>query len=163
MAAMPTTQGSDWKPEPMSERITVRCFSSYRDAKRAVDRLRVARIPDDRITVAGRALKWRPALSAERAARLGGGSGIAIAALTALLLWSLGALAPQFSWLSAVLAGGFVGGGVGLLIGLAAWRLTRDAPEVPETGHVDVGRYDLLVELDDAPKARTLLDGDRAG
>ena len=85
-AAVGTQRRTDWKPEPMSERITVRCFSSYRDAKRAVDRLRVARIPDDRITVAGRGLEWRPALTAERAARLGGAAGIVIAAATALLL-----------------------------------------------------------------------------
>lgn len=31
-AAVGTQQRTDWKPEPMSERITVRCFSSYRDA-----------------------------------------------------------------------------------------------------------------------------------
>ena len=153
------TQPADWKPEPMSERTTVRCYRSYQDAKRAVDRLRLARIPDDRITVAGRGLKWRAPLTAERAARLGGVSGIVIAAATALLLWSFGALADGFSWLSAVIAGGFAGGGIGLLAGLAYWHVTHNAKGQPETGHVDVDRYDLLVELDDAPKARKLLDG----
>ena len=156
--AVPATEhSSEWSPEPMSRRVVIRCFSSYADAKAAVDRLRVARIPDKRITVMGRGLRWRPVLTADRSARLGGVVGVVIAAATALILWSLGGLAADLSWVNALLLGGFAGGAVGLVVGLVSWRLSRNAASVPETGHVDVERFDLLVEEQDARKARELL------
>jgi hypothetical protein len=142
---------------PDGERILVQCFSTYREAKRAVDRLRVARIPDRRITVTGRGITLRPALTAERSARLGGTLGALVAATTALLLWSLDGLAAEFSWLSAILAGGFVGGAAGLAIALLAWRVTRDTGSLPEASNVDVSQYDVLVERRDAEKAFELL------
>ena len=36
--------------------------------------------------------------------------------------------------------------------------LTKGDRSVPETGHVDVDHYDVLVELDHAERARQLLD-----
>lgn len=42
----------------------------------------------------------------------------------------------------ALVAGGFVGGAVGLLVGLVSWRLSRDSRKVQETGYVDVDLYD---------------------
>ena len=62
-------ESPSWAPEPMSERIVVRCYSSYQDAKRAVDRLAVARIPPKRVTVFGRGLRWRQAFTAHRVLR----------------------------------------------------------------------------------------------
>jgi hypothetical protein len=153
----PTATSSGRPPEPMDDRILVRCFSTYLDAKRAVDRLRVARIPEHRITVTGRGIRLRPALTAERSARLGGTLGALVAAATALLLWGLGGLVAEFSWLSAILAGGFVGGAVGMAMALMGWRVSRDAGALPEASNVDVGRYDLLVERRDAEKAFELL------
>jgi hypothetical protein len=153
----PTATRSDWPPEPMGDRILVRCFSTYGDARRAVDRLRVARIPERRITVTGRGITVRPALTAERSARLGGALGALVAAATALLLWGLGGLVAEFSWLSAILAGGFIGGAVGTAIALMGWRVSRDAEALPEASNVDVSRYDLLVERRDAQKAFELL------
>jgi hypothetical protein len=140
-----------------TERVKVARFSRYKDAKRAVDRLRVARIPERRITVLGRDIEWSPPLTADRSARLGGWLGMAAGGLTLLLLWSLGALAPEFSWLTAILAGGSVGGAVGGTMGLLVWRTSRDRRMLPESGHVDIGSYDVLVEEHDVPKARELL------
>jgi hypothetical protein len=143
--------------DPLSDRVLVGRFSRYKDAKRAVDRLCVARIPQQRITVLGQGLSWSPPLTGERSARLGARLGAAAGALTMLLLWSLGALAASFGWFSALLAGGFCGAFIGAAIGLVAWRATRDRGVLPETGNVDVRRYDVLVEPDDLPKARRLL------
>lgn len=144
--------------EPVNARVPVGRFSRYKDAKRAVDRLRVARIPERRISLLGSGIEWSPPLTAGRAARLGGGIGAVAGVLTLLLLWSLGALAAEFSWFSAALAGGFVGGIVGSLVGLLVWRAGRERHLLPETGHVDVHRYDVLVEPDDVHKARDLLE-----
>jgi hypothetical protein len=155
--AIPSQRRNGETPEPMSERVIVRRFPTYRDAKRAVDRLRVASIPARRITVMGQGLRWREAFTAERAIRVAGVVGAAVAAATALLLWSLGGLASEFTWLGAIASGGFIGGAFGVIAGALGWRLTRDAKDVPETGHVDVDRYDLLVESRDAEKAKRLL------
>jgi hypothetical protein len=144
--------------DPMSTRVRVGRFSRYRDAKRAVDRLRVARIPERRISVLGTGLRWSPPLTAERAARLGAWLGALAGGATLLVLWGMGALAADFSWFSAGLAGAFVGGGVGSLVGLVAWRAARDKRLLPESGHVDVRRYDVLVEPEDLAKARELLE-----
>jgi hypothetical protein len=144
-------------PEPVHARVPVGRFSRYRDAKRAVDRLRVARIPERRISVLGSGIEWSPPLTAERAARLGAWMGAAAGGLTLLLLWSAGALAADFTWLSAALAGAFVGTGVGSCVALVVWRAGRDRHLLPESGHVDVRRYDVLVEPEDLPKARELL------
>jgi hypothetical protein len=144
--------------EQLDERVLIGRFSRYRDAKRVVDRLCVGRIPQQRITVLGSGITWNPPLTAERAARLGGWLGAAAGAATMLLLWSLGSLAASFGWLGAVFAGVFVGAAVGGLIGLVVWRTTRDRGMLPESGHVDVRRYDVLVEPQDLPKAKDLLE-----
>jgi hypothetical protein len=144
--------------DPLERRVPVGRFTRYKDAKRAVDRLCVARIPEQRITVLGRGITWNPPLNAERSAVLGARVGSAAGALTLLLLWSLGSLAATFSWLSAMLAGGFVGAIVGAVAALLIWRVSRDRSVLPESGHVDVRRYDVLVEPDDLPKARNLLE-----
>jgi hypothetical protein len=99
-------------PDPLERRVPVARFSCYRDAKRAVDRLCVARIPGQRITVLGRGITWNPPLTGERSAVLGARIGSVAGALTLLLL----------------------------------------------SGHVDVRRYDVLVDPDDLPKARKLLE-----
>ena len=153
----PTQTEGGWRPEPMSQRIVVRCYSTYADAKRAVDRLRVARIPDRKITVMGRGIDLRPALTAARAARLGGALGTLVAAATALVLWSLGWLAAELTWLSATLAGGLVGGAAGVVMALVGWRVSRDVGALPEASNVDVSRYDVLVEDEAAERARELL------
>jgi hypothetical protein len=146
-------------PSPHDERVLIGRFSRYRDAKRVVDRLCVGRIPEQRITVLGTGITWHPPLTAERAARLGGWLGMAAGALTMLLLWSLGSLAANFSWLSAALAGAFVGAAVGGVVGLLVWWTSRDRGMLPESGHVDVRRYDVLVEPQDLPRAKDLLEG----
>jgi hypothetical protein len=89
---------------------------------------------------------------------LGARLGSAAGALTLLLLWSLGSLTASFSWLGAMLAGGFVGAIVGAVAALLIWRVSRDRRVLPESGHVDVRRYDVLVAPDDLPKARDLLE-----
>jgi len=75
---------STWRPEPMSERVVVRCYQSYQDAKRAVDTLTVAHIPPKRITVFGRGLRWREAFTAERVVKACALGGAAIAAAVGL-------------------------------------------------------------------------------
>ena len=75
-----------------------------------------------------------------------------------LLLWSVGSLAASLGWMSAVLAGAFVGAAVGGVIGLVVWRTSRERGVIPETGNVEVRRYDVLVEPQDLEKARELLE-----
>jgi hypothetical protein len=149
---------TNWRPEPMSERIVVRCFHSYEDARRAVDTLTVGRIPDKRITVFGRGLRWREAFTAGRLARACALGGAALAAATAVILWSVGALDAGFSWIGSLAVGGALGAVLGLTFGVVAWALTRRDRSIPETGHVDVDQYELLVEVDHADRARELLE-----
>jgi hypothetical protein len=149
---------NNWQPEPMSERIVVRCFHSYEDAKRAVDTLAVGRIPDKRITVFGRGLRWREAFTAGRLSKACALGGAALAAATAVILWSLGALDGSFTWLGALAVGSALGAVLGLTLGVVAWAVTRRDRSVPETGHVDVDHYEVLVELDHAERARELLE-----
>ena len=143
-------------PDPTAPKVLVGRFSRYRDLKRAVDSLRVARIPERRITVLGRGIEWSPPLTAERAARLGGWLGVTIGSSCLLLLALAGAVA-ELSWLGATIAGGAFGGFLGMVLGIGFWRVCRDRSLLPESGHVEVDRYDLLVEHDDVPKARSLL------
>ena len=152
-------ESMSWQPEPMSERVIVRCYESYQDAKRAVDSLTVARIPRQRITVFGRGFRWREAFTAPRLLKAAATGGAVAASGAALMLWAVGALDTGFNWLGALAAGGVFGGLVGLVLGAAAWTLTRRDRSVPETGHVDVDRYEVLVETDHAERARELLSG----
>jgi hypothetical protein len=142
----------------MSERIVVRCYDSYQDAKQAVDTLTVGRIPDKRITVFGRGLRWREAFTAGRLAKACALGGAALAAVTALILWSVGALDSGFTWLGSLAAGGVVGALLGFALGVIAWRLTKRDRAIPETGHVDVDHYEVLVAVDHAERARELLE-----
>ena len=152
-------ESTSWQPQPMSERVIVRCYDSYQDAKRAVDSLTVARIPEQRITVFGRGLRWREAFTAPRLLKAAATAGALAASGAALLLWALGALDTGFNWLGALAAGGVLGSLLGLILGTAAWALTRRDRSVPETGYVDVDHYDVLVETDHAQRARELLSG----
>jgi hypothetical protein len=149
---------STWRPEPMSERIVVRCYQSYQDAKRAVDTLEVGRIPRKRITVFGRGLRWREAFTAARMVKASALGGAVLAGAVGLILWSLGALDSGFTWLTGLVAGAALGGVVGLALGAVAWTLTSRDRSIPETGHVDVDHYEVLVEVDHADRARELLD-----
>jgi hypothetical protein len=139
-------------------RVLIGRFSRFKDAKRTVDTLAVGRIPEKRITVLGRGISWNPPLTAERSGRLGGWLGMAAGAVTMLLLWGAGSLAANISWFGASLAGAFVGAAVGGVIGLVVWRTSRDRGVIPETGNVEVRRFEVLVEPDDLPRARELLE-----
>lgn len=150
-------ESTSWDPDPMSERIIVRCYDSYEDAKRAVDSLTVARIPRKRITVFGRGFRWREAVTAPRFVKAAAAGGAVAASGASLILWLLGSLATGVSWLGALAAGGALGGILGVVLGAAAWMLTRRDRSVPETGHVDVDHYEILVETDHAKRARELL------
>jgi hypothetical protein len=158
MTAAEPIGARSWRPAPMSERVVVRCFDSYQDAKRAVDSLTVARIPRKRITVFGRGMRWREAFSAERFVKASAIGGAALGTLTAIILWALGALDSGFTWFGALVLVGALSTAAGAALGLAAWQLTKRAQAVPETGHVDVDHYELLVEVDHAERARQLLD-----
>ena len=149
---------STWRPEPMSERIVVRCFESYRDAKRAVDALEVGRIPRKRITVFGRGLRWREAFTPGRMVKASALGGAALAAAVGMILWSFGALDSGFTWFTGLAAGAVLGGVLGAALGAAGWAITKRDRSVPETGHVDVDHYEVLVEVDHAERARELLD-----
>ena len=45
------------------------------------------------------------------------------------------------------------------MIGLVVWRTSRERGVIPETGNVEVRRYDVLIEPQDLAKARELLEG----
>jgi len=47
---------------------------------------------------------------------------------------------------------------LGLVLGTVAWAVTKRDRSIPETGHVDVDHYEVLVEVDHADRARELLD-----
>jgi hypothetical protein len=146
-------------PHLAPRHVHVGSFSRYRDLKRAVDSLSVARVPDKRMTVLGRGLRWSPPLTAERAARIGARLGGAVCGTCLLLLALAGAVA--MSWLGAAIVGVFLGTAIGGVLGLASWRVGRDRAMLPESGHVEVDRYDLLVDRDDLGKARKLLGDSR--
>jgi hypothetical protein len=156
MAAV-ESPSTGWKPQPMSERIVVRCYPDYHEAKSAVDRLRVARIPDKRISVFGRGLVWREAFTATRFAKAAAGGGAVLGAAAALIRWGLGGLDGDLSWLGATVSGAALGAVLGVALGAGAWALTRRDRTVPETGHVDVDHYAVLVEMSHADRARELL------
>ena len=108
---------STWRPEPMSERVVVRCYQSYQDAERAVDTLTVGHIPRKRITVFGRGLRWREAFTAERMVKACAFGGAALAAALGLILWLLGALDSSFTWFTGLVASAALGGVFGLVLG----------------------------------------------
>jgi hypothetical protein len=157
MSHSTTTSGSE-AHEVKPARVPVGRFTTYREAKRAVDTLRVARIPERRITVLGRGLRWNPPITGGRAAQLGTMLGAAVSAVTVLVLWGTDGLSAGFSWFSALFTALALGGAAGLLLGVAMWRATRDTGQLPETGSADVERYDVLVDRGDAGRARELLD-----
>jgi hypothetical protein len=140
----------------MSERMVIRCYASYREAKRAVDCLRVARVPPRSITVFGAGLNWRAGLTPGRFTNLAVGGSAALAGSVALILWFFGALGPSFTWLSALAAGAALGAVLGVALALAAWS-TRHSRNIAATGHVEVDRYEVLVDLEHAERARQLL------
>jgi hypothetical protein len=145
-------------PDTTTDRVLVGRFSRYRDLKRAMDALSVvARIPDRRMTVLGQGLEWSPPLTAARAARIGGWLGVAIGGASGLLFALAGAIAAGMSWFGVAIAGAAIGGALGMTLGLAFWRICRDRSMLPESGHVEVRQYDLLVERDDLDRARGLL------
>jgi hypothetical protein len=159
MTATRTGAADGWRPESMSERVVVRCYPTLHEAQSAVDQLTVAaRIPDSRITVLGRGLRWRETINAQRTVGGVAAGGAVLAAGVAALLWAFGALDASFSLVSALLAGAALGGVLGGLLGLVVWLRTRDDPSVPQTGIVDVDRYDVLVEVGEAERARELLE-----
>ena len=157
----PDVTPDGWKPDPLPARVFVRCYRSYQDARRAYDQLRVvARIPDRQMTVVARSLRWREPLKTGTAMRFGAAAGAIVAGLAGLILWSLGFTDAGTSWsdqtIVAALAGALAGGAVG-----AMWPLlTRRSLEVPETGHVDPGQYDILVEEEHVPRAQEVLAHD---
>jgi hypothetical protein len=134
--------------------VHVGSFSRYRDLQRAVDSLLVARVPDKRMTVLGRGLRWSPPLTAERAARIGAWLGASIGGSCLLILALAGAAA--MSWVGALVTGAILGTILGGALGVAFWRVCRDRAVLPESGHVEIDRYDLLVDRDVVPKARGL-------
>ena len=159
IASTERAPAAGWRPEPMSERIVVRSYATYHEAKRAADQLTVvARIPPKHISVFGRGLRWREAWTASRFVKAASAGGAALAGAAALILWSLGALDSSFTWLTAAAVGATLGGTLGLGLGATVWRVTRRSRSVPETGHVDIDRYELLVGLDSAERARAMLD-----
>jgi hypothetical protein len=155
----PGVYSNGWRPEPMSERVVVRCYSSYVDAKRAVDRLLVARIPPARITVMGRGFRWREMFTAARVLKASAAAGAVMAGASALALWFAGGLDASYSWIGALVAGAVIGAALGGPLGAVAWMIARKSASVPETGHVDIDQYNVLVETTHAERARELLDG----
>ncbi len=132
-------------PDPKTQQVLVGRFSRYRDLKRAVDSLRVARIPDRRITVLGRGLEWNPPAdrrargSHRRLARRATGSRMPAAARTGRRRRSRSLLARGDAGRRADRRA------IGIVLGMAFWRVSRDNAMLPESGHVEVDRYDLLV------------------
>jgi hypothetical protein len=154
---MHTLNETGHKPEPISSRIFVRCYGHFADAKRAYDELRVvAGIPDKRMTVVARGLEWREPLPAFTLAKLAGGTGAAIGAAVAFVLWVFGL--TNTGWLAQTVLGGVAGVAAGLLAAGLVAAARRRRGGLAETGHVEPRQYDILVEEDYADAARTVLE-----
>ncbi len=160
-AADRTAPNAGWKPKPMQARVFIRCYRTYHEARRAYDQLRVvARIPDQKMIVIARGLRWRQPLDVVAAARIGGFAGAVIGGLAGLMLWSLDYTEAGTAWVSQTLVAALAGALVGV-IGGAAWvATTRRSPDVPETGHVDPVQYDILVDEEHVPRAQEVLERD---
>jgi hypothetical protein len=152
----PETADAGWPPKPIPSRIFVRCYGSYHRAAQAYDRLRfLADIPERRMTVVARGLRWREPLSTGALIRLGATLAGVVGAAVGLILWALGDSA--IGWLGQSVLGGVFGAATGMLGALAlAWARGRRA-ELVTTGHVEPSQYDILVEEELAPAARKML------
>jgi len=132
------------------DRVLVHAADDRRDLRRKYDTLRVGGIPDRRMAVVGRGLRWDES-GTGRAARFGAPAGAAIGGLVALLLWALGLAAAGI--VAIVLAGAATGAAAGALLAVALRRRTPDPADVP-----DVERFEVFVDGEEAAKARGVLD-----
>jgi hypothetical protein len=145
-----------FKPEPLSSRIFVRCYRHYGDAKRAYHQLQVvARIPDKRMTVVARGLEWREPLPTGRLYKLSCGLAAVTGAAVGFVLWLLGLAARDVDWITQILFGACAGAALSFVVATAVGWLRRDRTGLAETGHVEPRQYDMLVEEEYAPAART--------
>ena len=158
----PLAEPSTREPAELDGAVAVRSYDRYADAKRAVDRLMVGEIPDRRITVIGRGLRWRARAGAGRLIKWSTWMAALVCAAASLIFWGIGAFDGDVAWIGAVIAGGVIGALLGLLVGIGAWLAARFVARVPETGHVAVDHFDVFVEQRQADRARDLLGDDGA-
>jgi hypothetical protein len=127
-------------------RVLVHRCRSWAEARRVFDILRVGFVPERRIAVRARGLSWvRPVSKARATARAAVAGGIG-GALVGAGLRALGLIEGSVVAGAAALAAAVIGAAVGAGMIVAAHRLRREDPAVPDTGHLAAEVYEIAVE-----------------
>lgn len=152
----PTSPGQSAGPE----RVSVRTYTSYIDAQRAVDHLSDQRFPVQSVRIVGSDLKRVEQvlgrLNWGRAALSGIAGGAWLGLLPAFLLW---ALVPGIGFGKALLLGLLYGALFGLILGLVSYAMTGGKRDFISRSELQPAHYDIQVESAHADQARQLLTG----
>jgi hypothetical protein len=138
----------------------VASFESYADAQRAVDRLSDAGFPVEHAQIVGHDLhlveRVTGRLTTGRATLAGAATGAWFGLFIGLLV---GLFTTGPTWLG-LIAGGVIAGAVwGALFGFFAHWATRGARDFSSVSGLVAGRYDVVVDHEQAARARQLLGG----
>ena len=138
-------------------RVLVHRCRSWAEARRAFDVLRVGFVPERRIAVRARGLSWVRPVTRGRAAARAAVAGAVGGALVGAGLRALGLIDTGVAVGIGALAAATIGAVVAAVMIVAAHRLRREDPAVPDTGHLAAEVYEIAVEPGYVEKARRVL------
>jgi hypothetical protein len=146
-ATAPSTDSTDHVPV---------CDAANRaELRRKYDMLRVGGIPEQRIAVVGRGLRWATRIGTGAAAAAGGAAGAILGVVVTSMLW-MGGFTEVGTGATPVAM--LAGAASGALIALIARRLAGARGGIAEPTQIEVERYEVLVESARADRAREVLD-----
>jgi len=146
--------------EPARDGDTVASFSTYAEAQKAVDRLSDSGFAVESVDIVGTDLRLvehvTGRLTNGRAAMYGAGIGAWYGGFFGLLV-GLFTTGPE--WVGLVLGGLLIGAIFGASFGFFAHWATQGQRDFSSTSGLVAGRYDVVVEKEQADRAKQLLAG----
>jgi len=146
--------------EPARDGDTVASFSTYAEAQKAVDRLSDSGFAVESVDIVGTDLRLvehvTGRLTNGRAAMYGAGIGAWYGGFFGLLV-GLFTTGPE--WVGLVLGGLLIGAIFGASFGFFAHWATQGQRDFSSTSGLVAGRYDVVVEREQADRAKQLLAG----
>jgi hypothetical protein len=139
----------------------VASFTTYRDARRALDFLAERNVPLDDVTIIARDLRVVEHVTGRRgygaAARDGAASGSVTGALLGFILGIFTVIAPLASALALMIWGLLVGAILGGLSGIVLHTFARGRGDISTVRSMDAGVYDVVAPRSIADRARRTL------
>lgn len=148
-------------PAPLTPtRVALASYEDYLGAQRAVDHLSDQRFPVEKVQIVGSDLRMVEQVVGRQswgsAALRGVATGAWIGLFVGLLL---SIVVPGISLASAMLWGLLNGAIFGLVFGLVSYALTGGRRDFVSRSAILPSRYEVLVESDEAERARAVLAG----